>query len=467
MNNLLHINTKNIIFAILLFIIVVLFSILFYLEIRMLDRIIIPFLVTFLISLVLYYVFNKIFKDKFVSKIFLISILLHFIFILFWQLLKYYGLGLQMPTENLFEAYICDRDGVLYHELGNEVRDYLSGNHLGIFKKKMYGRLFPKIIGTIYYITGTHNPFLVCCFNSLVAGSIAPIIYSIGKSVLRNIQMAKIYSFLFVIAFSHIMYTSTMMRDVYITLFIYLSIFLAYKFYKTRNIIFLITTLLNLFFLNNFRPYACYIVFIAIITSYIINNIKIVKQNSKLKVNKITFALIILSPALLVLLYIIILKLTHTFGVISSAEDLINIRESVYTGRSESDYVFDFSELYSIFPPLAIFLGMVCMFFAPFPWEWFMAKRIMYVPDMLIFYCFLSSFFKNLKLVFIEKNYILITFLIIIIIQFSVYCITVGNSGTVHRLRGPFIPMIYLIAMYRPDKFLNKILNKIKSWRIV
>ena len=177
-------------------------------------------------------------------------------------------------------------------------------------------------------------------------------------------------------------------------------------------------------------------------------------------------ALIILSPILLASLIYIYIKLTHAFGFISSAEDLITVRENCYHG-SNTDYAFDFSAIYSIFPPFAIFLGLCCLFFAPFPWEWVLARRIIYVPDMIMLYCFLPSFFKNILLIFKEKNYVLTIFFITLLMQFSIYCITLGNSGSIHRLRGPFIPMIYLIAMYRPDKYLGKLIQTVQKWRII
>lgn len=462
----LHINTKHIIPAILIIAIIILFSMLFYFEMRMWDRVVIPFLVTFFISLGIYYVLNRTFEDKFVSKIFLISVLLHFVFILFWQLLKYYGLGLQMPTENIFEGYVSDVDGTEYHALGVEVKRYLSTHHLGVFYQKMYGGFFPKLIGLIYLFSGTHNPFIVCCVNSLCAGLIAPIIYYIGKVTLKDISLAKLYSLFFIITFSHLMNTSTMMRDVYITLFIYVSIFMSYLFYKTRNPIYIILTFLGLFCLKQFRPYACYIVAMSLIAAYVVHNIKIVKQNAKLRVNKITMALIVLSPVLVIVACYAFIKLTHSFGVISSAEDLIHVRDTAYVG-SNTDYDWNFAEMYSIFPPLPFIIGTICLFFAPFPWEWVIPRRMIYVPDMVMLYCFIPSFFKNLKLIFKDKNFILTVFFIVLLMQFSIYCVTLGNSGSIHRLRGPFLPMIYLIAMYRPDKYFGKILTTVQKWRIV
>ena len=93
---------------------------------------------------------------------------------------------------------------------------------------------------------------------SICAGIVAPIIYFIGKITLKDIELSKLYAFFFIITFSFIMNTSTVMRDVYITLFIYLSILLSYLFYKTRNPIHLILTVFSLHCLRLFRPYSIY-----------------------------------------------------------------------------------------------------------------------------------------------------------------------------------------------------------------
>jgi len=258
------------------------------------------------------------------------------------------------------------------------------------------------------------------------------------------------------------------MRDVYITLFIYLAIFLSYKFFKTKNIIYLISTLLSIYLLYLFRPYAAIILIIGIIAGNVIRNIKFRKYKSNLRVNKWTLALIILLPFILFgILYGLHFLLSNSMLFVKelSVETLINVRESAYS-VSNSTYSWDFLSLYNKFFLLPFIVGDLCLFFAPFPWEWIYVKRLHFVPDMLILYCLLPSFLKNIKKVFTDRNYFLLVCFCTMIIMFSIYCITVGNSGTIHRLRGPYIPMIYLIAMYRPDKFLRRILNKLIKWRI-
>lgn len=456
------IKNNYILLSALLSAMIIMLMILIIAEFTYLERICLPFLITFLIGLSIYLLLQKICKDKFIPKIYLVSILIHYIFILFWEFLKYHIMGIPMPTSQHYEPFIIDNDGARYHALGVYLNNHFSYQH---FVGKMYGGLFPKMIGVVYHYLG-NNPFIISCINTTIAGFTAILYYFIGKTTLKNIDMAKIFTLFSIANFSHIMNTSTLMRDDYIVLFIYCSIFASYYFYKSKNTLYIFVTLLSLYGLYLFRPYASYIICAAIVIAYVAQNVQIKKKENKIVFNKIAIALIVLSPVFMFLLTILFNMLTHSFGEILSVEDIISIRETAYAG-SNTDYNWDFFKLYSIFPLLPFIVGYICLFFAPFPWEWVLIRRMVYVPDMLILYCFLPSFIKNLKHAIFDKQYCLSVFFFSMLIMFTIYSITLGNSGSIHRLRGPFIPMIYLIAMYRPDKYLSKILNKIQQWRIV
>ena len=452
---------SKVLYFILICSLVTLVAILFFFEFGMLERVLLPFFISLFFSLGIFFVLNLVCKDKFCSKIYLVSVLLHFIFILFWQLFKYHMLGYQLPTENTFKAFIVDNDGGLYHLLGVYISQHYT---IETLMEKFAGGWFPKLVGTIYYVLGI-NPFLVSCINAIISGFTALILFLIGKCVLQNRYYAKVFSFLSILNFAHIINTSTMIRDNYIVLFMYLSILLSYYFYKTRTILSLCLTALSLYLLYLLRPYAAIVILLAIIVTFVFVNLKVKTQNNTLKVNKLSLLLILCLPLIVAIFVFILIKFSELFKVIS-VEDLIDIRETAYqTGAGEIP--IDFGALYSKFFLLPFIVGYLYLFFAPFPWEWIYPRRMIYVPDMLILYCFLPSFFKNIKKVLVERNYLLVVSLFSIIFMFSIYCITLGSTGAIHRLRGPFIPMIYLIAFYRPNQFLSKIIRQISNWRII
>ncbi|HIZ28386.1 MAG TPA: hypothetical protein H9673_04255 [Candidatus Adamsella sp.] len=465
-NNKLHllIKNKNILIYLSLITIFLLLTISFLLEITDLDLVVLPFGIYFLITIFLFAVLNYFVNDKFVSKIFLLSILFHFIFILFWHIFKYYLLGYNLPTNNSFTPFTIDNDGVLYHSLGSYVAKNFS---LTTFSEHLTGGVFPKITGILYHFFGT-NPFLPCLLNCFISGFTAIFIYLIGKNTLENKQIAKIYSVLSILTFAHVMNTSVLIRDAYITLFMYSSIYLSFLFFKSKNIFFLPLTLISLFLLYLFRPYASYILISAFFVAFILCSLKGTYKNNRIKTSKFSLILYILLPILIVTFLFILKYFLNSITLLKSisVESLIEIRETAYqTGAAEVS--IDFGALYSKFFLLPFIIGYIYLFLAPFPWEWIYATRIVYVFDMLMLYFMLPSFFKNIKLVFIEKKYLLFSILLSIIFMFSIYCITLGNTGAIHRLRGPFIPMIYLIAMLKPNKLLKKFILSIINYKII
>lgn len=450
-------NGNKIIFLTLICCLIFLVSILFCLEIDSLERVILPFLISTIIATGIFFILNILNKDKFCSKIYIISVLLHFIFILSWQIFKYHILGYHLPTNNIFKPFTVDNDGVLYHYLGVYVAKNFT---LSTLQEHLTGGLFPKIIGILYYYFGV-NPFLPCLLNCLISGFTAIFIYLIGKNTLEDKQIAKIYSILSILTFSHIINTSVLMRDGYITIFMYTSIYASYLYYKFHKLLYLLLTIISIFALYLFRPYAAIIILLAIIAAFVFTNLNIKIKNNKIKTNKLSFSLILFSPLIITAFIFILIKFSALFKVLS-VEDLINIREASYQ-YGAAEVAIDFGALYSKFFLLPFIVGYIYLFFAPFPWEWIYPRRMIYVPDMFLLYLFLPSFFKNIKKVLEEKKYLLVVSLFSLIFMFSIYCITLGNTGAIHRLRGPFIPIIYIIAISQPNNFIKKLTCKLKK----
>lgn len=435
-------------------------------EFLMLERVVLPILISFISACGIYLFLKTYCKDKFVGKIYLISILVHFIFILFWQLLKYYILGLNLPTDNSLKSFISDTDGTIYHEIGT----FLSNNYtFNLLKEGYYGGLFPKIIATLYFVFGV-NPFIITCFNSIIASFISVVIYLMSKDVLKDKNLCKIYSLFCTFCTSYIVNTSVVIRDGYITLFIYLSIYMSFLLVKTKNILYLLLLLFSLYLIFLFRPYAAIVTIIGISLGFLYKNIQFKITKNGLRYNNIYNLIVIITVPIILFLLIFVINFLITNGILFikdlSVETLINVRETSYA-VSNSSYSWDFGALYSKNFLLPFIVGYLCLFFAPFPTEWIYIKRLHFIPDMLMLYMLIPSFLKNIFNILKYKNYILLVYLFTLFSMFTIYCITVGNSGTIHRLRGPYIPMIYLIAMSRPNRFLNKILYKIQKWRII
>jgi len=435
-------------------------ALLFFLEIEYLEHSFIPLLSSFFIIIPVFLIMNQ-YKDKFYSRIFIIAVFMHFIVLVFWEILKYHILNFPIPNENHFYSYTSDNDGALYHSLGIEIS---SQYNIDVLTENYTGGLFPKITGSFYHIFGV-NPFIICVFNSFISSFSAPVLYFIGLKTFISRSYAKIYSLLSICTFSHLINSSVLIRDGYITLFMYLSLMFAYLFYKKPNIFNLLFTIGSLYLLFSFRPYAAAVMAASSVSAWLIMKIKVSLKKGSLSVNKFGLCMLLLFPFIAAGLAVLSIKAAGIYGA-SNVEDLIDIRNKDYQfGGAEIKY--DFNALYSKFILLPYIIGYIYLFLAPFPWTWVKTQRIIYIPDMLMLYAFIPSFIRGLVRMIKYKNYFLAASFFSILFMFSIYCITLGNAGAIHRLRGPFIPMIYLIAMSAPDRFLSRILSRLEKWKII
>ena len=124
----LKIKKENLLIFLLITIFVLLVAYFLIVEFITANRIVLPILISSIVATVIYFILNIFNHDKFVSKIYLVSILVHFCFILFWQILKYHILNLPLPTASNFSAYISDVDGIQYHYIGSYIADNFNLN---------------------------------------------------------------------------------------------------------------------------------------------------------------------------------------------------------------------------------------------------------------------------------------------------------------------------------------------------
>lgn len=458
MNNF-KIPLKKIIIPIYLIIIVSLVLFTGLLGLEYLQTIVVPVFVlllfTFFISVFLQYVQ----KDKFVAKAFLVSVLVHFIVALFINIVKYQLLGLPLTTPTDFSYIKIDGDARIYHPEGAIISHNLL-YYLTHIAQTGYNH-YSYVVGCVYSFFGI-NDFAACAFNSFVAGFIAIFVYKVSKLVV-DIQRAKLVTYLSIFSFSILANTTILTRDVFIILFTYTAIYSSYLLYKNFNIKNIVILGSSLVALGYFRLYAAANVIAAITIGFFTLKMQFKYKNERLILDRNTFIyLFILVPVLFFGLMMFI-KMADSSMAISflSVEDLMESRDVNYA-TANTEFAIDMQNLISISPLLGIFVGYICMFFAPFPWSWFSVKNVFaafYVIDTIVLYFFLFSFFKNVRQVFKQKHYILIVSFFLIFIMFMFYGLILKNAGAIFRLRGPFLPLIYLIALYKPDKFLTKIIK--------
>lgn len=394
-------------------------------------------------------------KDVFYKKIYLLTVCFHFLVGLFIQLLKYHILNL--PTINGIAAIGVDNDGWLYH---SQAVMLLQQGYKEV-------NFYSYIVAFIYKCFGI-NEYTVCIINSIFSGFISIIICKLGEIVFLDKFTTKFLGFVVAFSFSIAAYTSVLMRDVFIILLSLLIIYFYYKFFKNQNIFHLFLSLLSFFLLCFFRAYAAVAVMSACFFAHLFLRSKYSFSKRKIHINKfgVYLLLIIISIVSIVLIFQDYLKIDYIVSLFN-IDNILEVSQVGY-GGANSSFGID-RVLLAKCLPVFILVGYFCMFFAPFPHQWFLAKNIVQAfsaSETIILYIFLiPSFFKGVKNGFKNKNFIIIASFLYIIFVFTFYGMILDNSGAVFRGRAPFLPLIFLISLYSSSGLLKKIvclLNKIK-----
>ncbi len=403
----------------------------------------------FLFSLILY----KFNTDKFVPKIFIITSLFHFIVAVFIQVLKY-GI-LDLNSYYGFSAIGIDDDGWLYHSLAiNKLENKVSE-----------GPFFSEVVYYIYKVFGI-NEFNVCVVNSILSGFIPVVIYSLSKKIYNNNLYSKVLAYIIAFSLTVAAYTTVLMRDVYIMLFSYLIIFYYYKFQVNFSYLNLCKTVIFFVLLCMFRAYAAAAVLSACVVAHLVKLAKFKIRKNIISINKYSLLLIILISVLLIFCIVFnsYLKLDYIISLFDM-EKILEVSEIGYGGANSSFGVNRTALSHCL--PLFLAFGYFCMFFAPFPHQWLLSRNVVQAfsaPETIILYIFLiPSFFKGMVKGFKEKKFIVMASALYIMFVFTFYGMILDNSGAVFRGRAPFIPLIFLIAVYTPGKFLTKVLNIVRD----
>ncbi len=418
-----------------------------------------PLFFAYIIAIIIFILMSQFNQDKFIPKIYLITCLFHFLAGLFIQILKYHILHL--PATDGFAGVGIDNDGCVYH---GQALDMLKS---GINTENCY--LFSIIITVIYRLSGI-NEYAACLFNCLLSGGISVIIYKMACSIYRKSKLCKIIAYITAFSFSVAAYTTVLMRDVYIFLLAYMIIYYYSVFYKKMNFLYLIFCLLSFIALCFFRAYAAGAALSACLSAHLINVSYIKIKKSKIFMNKYMIITII-SIIVLIALCIIYQKFLRIDYIISlfDMETILKVSEVGY-GGANSSFGVDRIALSKCLPVFLLF-GYFCMFFAPFPHQWLLSRNIVQAfsaSETIILYIFLiPSFFIGIRRGFREKNFTVMASFLYILFIFTFYGMILDNSGAVFRGRAPFIPLIYLIAVYEPGGLLKKILDKILKIKIV
>ncbi len=288
-------------------------------------------------------------------------------------------------------------------------------------------------VAAVYYAIG-QNPLALQLINASLGAAVAIVIYRISMLVWPRQRVARTAAVLTAFAPSMIIWSSQLLKDSPIVLFICLCALLTLKLrdeLKIKNFVFL---LISLFCLFSLRHYAAYIIFVAIAGTFLFA----AKRFTPLRILQGGILVVIIGVSLVY------------FGAGQVAKQAFDL-EKIQSGRVWSARVANsgFGGDVDITDPEAALtflpVGVLYVMVAPFPWMMTNMRQLVTLPEMLIWWLLLPMMLKGYWFVLrnrLRESFVVCIFTISLILAYALYQ---SNVGTAYRHRAQLYGFFFIL----------------------
>lgn len=313
-----------------------------------------------------------------------------------------------------------DSEGFLYSAT-------LVANNLNLLKGNIYGDIYTKILGVLFYLTSPER--LIGQYINVLLGISVIILIFKTLSLLEINEKTKMISIALISFFPHgIIFSSILLRENFITMFVAISLYCFVKWFKQGKIIYSILSFLSLAAASWLHSGV-----IGIVIGYAFIYMFYDRETERLSFNtkSILVFVAIVSVGVLVFTQFSVILLGK-FDKIDELNDIVSATNSRAGGSS---YLTGL-KANSIWQ--LIYVGPIMMFYflvSPLPMDWRgMNDIISFFADSLIYFMLLAYSIRNGRR-YIGKSPILLSILIMILVVVFTFGIGVQNAGTALRHR--------------------------------
>lgn len=393
----------------------------------------------------------------------IVFILLHSIFILI-ALMTYkntkitilLGLGFLLRIFLVFWDRYAREIFILPNAATDDVGFYqsarmISGN-LSLLSENIYGGLYAKLTGIIFYFTGPSR-ILGGYMNVLLGISVIIVILK-TMNLLKVPYKIKILLVSILAFFPNSLFMSAMFRrEILITFLIAQSLYCFAKWFLFNKDIYMF---LSIFFILLGSLFHSGI--IGIISGYIFAYVFYKHSSETFKFSKKSiFYFLIILLFLLLMYWLLGEQLTTKFG---DVDDISGVIDSSNRGGGNARYLGNLTisnplELI-IYTPIKMFYFL----FSPVPWDWRgLGDIITFLFDSTFYILCIIYFIKNKKK-FNSAHQLVYVLLLSIVVTTIIFGIGVGNAGTAMRHRQKLLPVFSLsLALMMTERRREKVKN--------
>jgi hypothetical protein len=326
--------------------------------------------------------------------------------------------------------------------------DFLGQNQLGawfgdsyaqtIIKARVSGFGMGYYVGAVYFVIG-RNMLAIQFINAVLGAITAPIIFVCAQEVFNNVRVSRLAALGVAFFPSLILWSSQGLKDGPIVFLLALTILATLKLGQKLTFKYVVVLICTLSTLLSLRFYLFYMITAAVTGAFVVGS-RALTPSSFVR----QFAILIALG--LALTYLGVTRFAsaqfENFGNLERIErSRKDAASSAKSGFGEDVDVSSSSGAISNVP-----LGLVYLFFAPFPWQVTSLRQIITLPEMLVWW---ASFPMMVLGMWFSIKYRLrmITPVLIFTTMLSLaYSIFQGNVGTAYRQRAQLLVFYFIFA---------------------
>lgn len=372
------------------------------------------------ISIPAVFLIQKYSEEKFfLTNVFLIALLLRI------------GLGVAIHVFDLRNVF--GPDARLYDAVGRRLMEMWQGVQISddfLTRKALYSNDSSwgmyRLVGSLYYIFG---PSILAAqsFCGAVGALTAPMIYFCAHKIFENKKVAKISALSIAVFPSFVIWSSQLLKDGLIIFLLVCSMTAVLQLQKKFSYSAVVFLISSLFGIISLRFYIFYMVAVSVAGSFVVG--------LSSSVTSIFRNIIIIVMLGLALTYLGVIKnASSSFEQFGDLERLQNSRLDLATSADSG-----FGEDIDVSTPegaiAAIPIGLVYLFFAPFPWQVEKLNQVLVLPETFLWWALIPVMISGLWYTLKNKLRAAIPILMFSLMLTLSYSIFQGNVGMLYRQR--------------------------------
>jgi hypothetical protein len=355
-----------------------------------------------------------------------------------------WGLLIRLIIGSLIFAYrgqeFFGGDAMTYDFLGNTQLSAWWGDNYAqlVLKNRVSGWGMGYYVGAIYLVIG-RNMLATQYVNAVLGAITAPIIFVCAQEVFNNVRVSRLATLAVAFFPSLILWSSQGLKDGPIVFLLALTILATLKLGKKLTFKYMVVLICSLSALLTLRFYLFYMIIAAVGGAFVVGS-------QALTTSSFVRQFVILIALGLALTYLGVTRYAgvqlENFGNLERIErSRKDAAESANSGFGENADVSTSSGAISNVP-----LGLVYLFFAPFPWQVGSLRQMITLPEMIVWWASFPMLVLGTWFSIKYKLRVITPILIFTTMLSLAYSIFQGNVGTAYRQRAQLLIFYFIFA---------------------